>query len=100
MAERPRWINSRSCFHLSRVAELSDSFGFCSAGRSANQAARYCRRLLILNDGRVAASGAPAAALSDEVLRETFKVRGVRHAGALVGFAPTSAPPRGHHEGL
>jgi iron complex transport system ATP-binding protein len=39
-------------------------------------AARACDRLVVLNQGRVVASGAPAAALSPEVLRTVFRLDG------------------------
>lgn len=43
-------------------------------------AARYCDRLVLLKDGRVAAQGAPDAALSDAALAHVFGVRATRVA--------------------
>jgi iron complex transport system ATP-binding protein len=37
-------------------------------------AARHCDRLIVLEGGRIAAAGEPAAALSDEVLAKVFSV--------------------------
>ena len=41
-------------------------------------AVRFCDRLLVMKAGRIVAAGAPAAALSDEVLAEVFGVGAVR----------------------
>jgi iron complex transport system ATP-binding protein len=37
-------------------------------------AARYCTRVIVIDDGRVAADGAPVDALSEAVIKETFRV--------------------------
>ncbi len=41
-------------------------------------AVRFCDRLLVMKAGRIVAAGAPAAALSDEVLAEVFGVGALR----------------------
>jgi ABC-type cobalamin/Fe3+-siderophores transport system ATPase subunit len=41
-----------------------------------NQAARYATRVVVLNEGRVYAAGAPADVLTPETLREVFGVEG------------------------
>ena len=45
-------------------------------------AARYCDRLLVLDNGRVAASGTPDEALGDEILARVFGVSALRATGA------------------
>jgi len=47
-------------------------------------AARFCDRLVLLDAGRVAATGLPSAVLTDENLHTTYRVNAVRgeHAGA------------------
>ena len=47
-------------------------------------AARYCDRLVLLNTGRVVATGLPSEVLTDENLLTTYRVNAVRgeHAGA------------------
>jgi iron complex transport system ATP-binding protein len=40
-------------------------------------AARYCTRIIVLNEGAVAADGAPEAVLSPELLRDVFSIDGV-----------------------
>jgi iron complex transport system ATP-binding protein len=47
-------------------------------------AARYCRRLVLLAGGRLAAEGAPGAVLTPERLAEVYRIEAVR----------------GHHEGV
>lgn len=39
-----------------------------------NFAARYCERVLVLASGKIAADGAPATALTRDVVRETFRI--------------------------
>ncbi len=54
-------------------------------------AAHWCDRLLVLQEGRAVASGTPDVILTDELLGEVFRVRGVRDAqGRLLSLAPTS----------
>jgi len=49
-------------------------------------AARHCDALVVLKYGRLAAQGAPDAALSDRVLAEVFAVRRLSEALPLAGF--------------
>lgn len=41
-------------------------------------ASRYCDRVVVLQDGRVASEGSPAQALSDETMRDVFKTEVMR----------------------
>ena len=41
-------------------------------------AARHCDEIVVLHEGRVAADGAPAAALSDEALARVFGIAALR----------------------
>jgi iron complex transport system ATP-binding protein len=50
-------------------------------------AARHCDSILVLHEGRVAASGAPDLALSDEVLAGVFGIAAVRVTGPDSGQA-------------
>lgn len=49
-------------------------------------AARHCDRLIVLHQGKVAAEGAPEAALSDAVLAEVFSVAAERRDALPVSF--------------
>ncbi len=59
-------------------------------------ASRFCDTLVVLNSGRAVAQGAPAAALSDETLAETFGISAVRMEGPGAPIIPwqrlTSTP--------
>lgn len=61
-------------------------------------AARFCDRLLLLDRGRVAASGAPSEVLTDTNLRSTYRVSAARgeHEGApyLVAWRRTHSRDR------
>ena len=64
-------------------------------------AARFCDRLVLLQDGRVRADGAPAEVLTSELLGEVYRVRAVvtddattggRHVSAITRLTGTSTP--------
>lgn len=42
------------------------------------QAMRFCHRVVLLHQGRLAASGAPAAVLTDQILKDVYNVKAVR----------------------
>ncbi|MSR14996.1 MAG: ABC transporter ATP-binding protein [Gammaproteobacteria bacterium] len=52
-------------------------------------AARYCSRILVLDQGQIVASGGPTEALSEQILRQTFRVSAVRDPDThgLIGLA-------------
>jgi iron complex transport system ATP-binding protein len=45
-------------------------------------AARFCDRIVVLREGRIAAAGAPHDALSDDVLKEVFEIEAWKDQGA------------------
>lgn len=70
-----------------------------------NLAAEYCRRLLVLHDGRLAADGAPADVLREDLIREVYRCEVHVRRDALTGstlvvparrWTPTRAGARGH----
>jgi iron complex transport system ATP-binding protein len=50
-------------------------------------AARHCDEILVLHEGRLAAAGPPAAALSDATLARVFRVARVADPAGLAAFA-------------
>ncbi len=78
--------------HAVTTAELVR--GLVDDGRAAiaaihdlDMAARYCDRLVLIADGRIAAAGQPATVLTRETLREAFD------AEAFVGSNPVTGTP-------
>jgi iron complex transport system ATP-binding protein len=57
-------------------------------------ASRYCSRLVLLDRGRVAADGAPAAVLKPEILDPVFETSTLVTANAATGSLSVSVVPR------
>jgi iron complex transport system ATP-binding protein len=68
-----------------------------------NQAARYSQRMVVLQDGRIVADGAPGMVLTRELLADVFKVQANivtdPDSGAPVCLPYRTAVPTPHSNG-
>ncbi len=55
-------------------AHATQSGGVVAALHDLGLAARYCQRLILLNDGQVIADGEPARVLTEKNLREVYGI--------------------------
>ncbi len=87
-------LNNLDLNHQLEIMQLLR--GLHEAGRTIavilhdlNMAAQYCDRLLLLEEGRIAAEGAPQVVLDPRLILEVFKVRvTVHHHGARPYLTP------------
>ena len=84
------FLDLRHQFEIMQLlAELArEGRGVLATFHDLNHAARWCSRLALLSEGRVAASGAPADVLQEELLRRVYGI-----ALSVVAGQPP-APPR------
>jgi iron complex transport system ATP-binding protein len=84
------FLDLRHQFEIMQLlAELArEGRGVLATFHDLNHAARWCSRLALLSDGRVAASGAPADVLQEELLRRVYGIA----LSVIPGVPP--APPR------
>ena len=77
-------LDIRYRLELMETLRAFDGMGIMTL-HELNLAARYCDQILVMRDGRIAASGAPADVLRPEILNAAFDtaIRTVEHDGEL-----------------